>query len=232
MSQGPQTISSSASTASSWVRTVAARRDDAPVAAVIRHAEREPIVAMHRSHDALLTAAGARDAREAGARLPDGRRLVLWHSPVRRCAQTAEQLAAGFVAARGSASVAGADVVLGAPYIRDLPATYELLDELGDPFVRAWFDGTVPPAVIEPLAVAARRLVDAVAARLRVAASGSLLVLVTHDWNVMLLREGILGLRFEEVGWPDYLEGPTLRLADGVVEVTWRDHRASCPPDG
>lgn len=226
-----QTISATARTSASWVRAIGEGGDGGPVAAVIRHAEREPIPEIGRSHEAMLTAAGARSARDTGSRLPAGRAIVLWHSPVKRCADTARELAAGFSAAGGQASVAGPDMVLGAPYIRDLRATYELLGTLGDPFVRAWFAGAVPAAVIEPLAVATRRLVGAVAARLRDAAPGALLVLVTHDWNVMLLREGVLGVRFEDAGWPDYLDGPALRLAEGGVSVAWRDKQGTFLPD-
>jgi broad specificity phosphatase PhoE len=227
MADALQTISATARTSASWLHAIGDGGDSTPVAAVIRHAEREPIEEIGRSHEAMLTAKGARTARDTGSRLPAGRKLVLWHSPVKRCADTAQELAAGFSAAGGEASIAGPDMILGAPYIRDLPRTYELLGTLGDPFVRAWFAGAVPGEVIEPLAVAVRRLAGAIASRLRDAAPGSLLVLVTHDWNVMLLREGILGVRFEDVGWPDYLDGPTLRLADGGVSVAWRDRRGS-----
>ena len=67
----------------------------------------------------------------------------------------------------------------------------------------------------------ARQVLLVAAELLGAAPPDTLLVLVTHDWNVMLVREAILGLTHEEVGWLDYLDGLLITRVDDAVEVDW-----------
>jgi hypothetical protein len=195
-----------------------------PALALIRHAARHPIVDVGRSEDADLTVDGERAARALGEALPRDRPLLLWHSPVRRCARTAALIADGLRASGGHATVGGPDPFYGGPYLEDVPAVLRRLGELGDePFVRAWFGGELPATVIQPLAVAAAGQLGALERRLG-ADPGQLVIVVAHDWNVLLLREAFLGLRHEEIGWPPFLDGPLLRRRGDQLELRWREH--------
>lgn len=191
--------------------------------AVVRHADREPILDFARSEEARLTPIGRAAAHSLGQRLPAGRRLRLIHSPVHRCAETAEQLAAGYQSWGGEAIVEGEDRRLLGPYVLDGRELGRLVEQQGmEPFIRCWFDGGVSPSVLQPLADAAAELLAAVAEHLERAAPDELWFLVTHDWNLLLLREHYLGVRHEDAGWPDYLDGCGLWRRDGQLSLGWR----------
>ena len=200
---------------------------------MIRHAERFPIRNMGDPMDALLTEQGKRDAfayGEAGAVLSP---LTLYHSPVERCRQTADHIAAGVRNSGGEAAVSGVLDALGGPYaVGNLQEIPQLISEYGiRNFLRMWFDGRLPHGHLMPLAEAARIELDCI----RDASSrhDSSVILVTHDWNIMIVREHLLQLPHEEVGYPGFLDGlsyyrPDGREAllahtiDGAEEVTLR----------
>jgi hypothetical protein len=45
-------------------------------------------------------------------------------------------------------------------------------------------------------------------------------MLVSHDWNVLTVREHLLGLMWEEHGWVDFLDGVVMRQ-EGQVWSLW-----------
>ena len=63
----------------------------------------------------------------------------------------------------------------------------------------------------------------------REAPAGSLTHVCTHDWNIMLVRETYLGVRHEEQGWAEFLDGPVLVLHNGECRLTWRDRTTAMP---
>ncbi|HOX43333.1 MAG TPA: histidine phosphatase family protein [Myxococcota bacterium] len=190
---------------------------DRPLALLLRHAERASIDTIEDSYRALLTPAGMTAARLLGGRLAHLRPIRLAHSPVGRCRQTAACLAEGIQAAGGEATLLGERTELGGPYMLDFRAAMAaVLDEGGGRFVRAWFDGR-PPAdgLVRPFREAARGQLEALLASLREPGARGVWLGISHDWNLLLLREGYLGLRHEAAGWPDYLEGLAAWLDDG-----------------
>ncbi|MBI5480044.1 MAG: histidine phosphatase family protein [Deltaproteobacteria bacterium] len=206
------------------LRAVAAVPAERPAAVMVRHSERESLTDMNEAHLIPLTAQGEEAARAFGRHLPAGRTVRALHSPISRCAVTAARVVEGYRSAGGDAALAGVLPELGGPYVLDLPATIRISNELRARYPRAWFDGDLPPGVAMPRDEASDLTLTGVDKVLRGAAAGTLLVLVTHDWNVLLVRESVLGLRFEDVGWIDYLDG-LLMVSDGAgLEVSWREH--------
>ncbi len=67
---------------------------NAPVAVVMRHAERGQFAVGHHGNDILLTPQGEQDSLNMGI-LMKGRIAQLFHSPVPRCLQTAKQICIG-----------------------------------------------------------------------------------------------------------------------------------------
>jgi broad specificity phosphatase PhoE len=181
---------------------------DRPAAVIMRHAERHPIDVPADVEGAALTADGLVASADAGRRLTTSRGVRFYHSPVRRCRQTAEQMAAGLCGAGGTGSMAGPVAALGPTYVRDWQAAFDVCGPIGTPaFLRAWFDGALPDRMVEPAPVAAHRNYAAVHRVLERETAPALLVFVTHDWNITLVREYYLGIRHEDVGLPGYLEG-------------------------
>ena len=195
----------------------------APAVGLMRHAARGPVTDLRTSPDVLLTAEGEAAARLLGARLPLARAVRLLHSPIERCAQTARCLAAGFGQAGGRAEVVGPLESLGAPYIVDFERLVEAAG-VYDPaaFVRAWFDGTLAPGIVHEADEAARALLRVVRGELERTPPGHLTLLVSHDWNVMLLRERYLGVRHDDAGWLAYLDGVVLTPGARGLELCWR----------
>jgi broad specificity phosphatase PhoE len=208
---------------------ITALAGSAPAAVLMRHPEREPIVDMKSADLIPLTPAGEAAARALGRRLPCGRRVRLWHSPVGRCAVTAQRLAEGFRTAGGEAELEGVLPILGGPYVLDVDGMLRLVSALGPRYARAWFDGEVPSTVMAPRDEVARQILRTAGDLLREAAPDSLLLFVTHDWNVMLVRESILGLTHEQVGWLDYMDGVLLTRDGAGIGVDWHGRRARVP---
>ncbi len=70
----------------------------APVVLLVRHGEKAEKQPGIEDRDRPLTADGKESARAEGEKLVQaaaGRRVTVWHSPVGRCRETAEQIAAG-----------------------------------------------------------------------------------------------------------------------------------------
>lgn len=199
-------------------------------ALVVRHAERHPIAELRRHPEVLLTEEGHAQAVRAGQTLARvARRVRVHHSPVERCAQTARGLVAGAREAGIDAALVGPVPELAYPFVLDPDRAWPLVEGHGMMFIRRWFDGDVPPDIFEPRASAARTQLAAVR-RVLDTDSVDLTVFVSHDWNVALLREDVLGVRPED-GWPHFLDGIAVSLATSsavrelVVELRERQAR-------
>lgn len=204
--------------------------EGAPAVLFARHAERYTIEGAASPDDVPLTPAGEEAARLFGSRLPTARFLRLFHSPILRCKTTAELIAGGFAAAGGQVAFEGALPGLCRSYLVDRRGMNALVRRYGGggsyALIRDWFDGRFDPAIIDPCSVAAeglRRLAENAAAY---AGPGSLTILVTHDWEILTLREAFLGARHEEVGWVDYLDGLALAREGDTTHFRWREFTA------
>ncbi len=202
-----------------------------PALGLIRHSERDPVLEFARADEANLTAAGEAAAYAFGCCLPPDRRLVLGHSPVRRCQATAERVAEGFASVGGQVTMLGEHPDVGPTYVVNPTELGILADGMGRHFVRAWFDGRLPQSVVRPREAVAREHLQT-AASLVPDDPQTLTLLVTHDWNIMAVKETFLGVRHEESGWADFLDGPLITPAGPEWEISWREHRRRVPLAG
>lgn len=202
-------------------------------ALVVRHAERHPIVELRAHHTLLLTERGHATARASGNALADvvarggWSRVRAVHSPVERCAETARGLAAGLADVGVDVVVGGADSGLGDPFLRDRDASLALAGQLGPSFLRAWFDGHISDAVLQEHRAACHDQVSTWARHLRQADNDELIILVSHDWNIALVREVVLGVSHETT-WPHFLDGVVVvaDADDGGVAVSFAGRTA------
>lgn len=196
---------------------------DRPAALLLRHAEREPILTPEESLTAPLTAGGRRRAEELGRRLARFPRLVLHHSPVGRCRQTAEAVARGAEdAGCPDVKLAGELRVLGGPYMLDWRTVMPRFLERGaGPFMRDWFAGRQPPGLVRDSRQSARQQLEHLQEQVSSAGAAGLFLNVSHDINVLLVRHFYLEHGQELFGWPEYLEALAL-YRDGDA---WRLRR-------
>ena len=196
---------------------------DRPLAAMLRHAARHAITDPERPELAELTDQGWADAEAFGERLGAFARLRLFHSPVRRCAQTVEGIVRGAARAGIPVEVFGPHDALGIAYIRDRARAGRLSAEHGDRFVRLWFEGRVSPEIVEPPRDLAEQKLAFVRERWLSAAPGTLDLHVSHDWNIIALREHWTGVRHEEAGWLTFLDGVTFVPQAAGCRARYRD---------
>ena len=200
------------------------------VALLMRHAERYPIVNATDPTQAELNPAGRTAAEALGARLAGFSRLRLFHSPVKRCRQTAECIARGAASAGLAVTLVGPQDPLGIDYILDLAEAGRLTALHGDHFVRLWFSGQISARVIRPAAeIAAEKLAYLTARLDDDAGPGRLDLHISHDWNTIILRELMLGVRHEEAGWLDFLDGVAFEPRPGALRAVCRDRTVTRP---
>lgn len=179
-----------------------------PAALIVRHAERYPITDVFRALEVGLTERGKADAKAFGSLLRGFSTVRAFHSPALRCRQTSEGIVEGL---RGNGTAVHLPVEvpgLCSPYIRDRRAVFREVERLGNDFPRAWYDGRFSGEMIMPAEEAVDLVLSPVLTRLAEPGGPHRLdVHVSHDWEVLLLREKLLGARYEKDGWIDFLEG-------------------------
>jgi hypothetical protein len=195
-----------------------------PVAIMIRHAERYPINNMANALELLLTGKGKEDAYILGRNLSHYSPLAIYHSPVPRCRETALSIHDGIKSANKQAAIEGFLLDLGGPYIiGDWYAVVKAIEEIGHTlFLRKWFDGELPATLIMSLQEAARTQLMILVNQLNSGISSTLNV--THDWNIMIIREYYFHLRHEDIGDPDYLDGVYAFYENGRLHLGYHDH--------
>ncbi len=202
-----------------------------PAAAFLRHAERHQIVDIADPTKAEITADGAAAAEAFGARIKGFAWVRIFHSPVKRCQQTADAIARGVRSQGGSVEIAGPENALGIDYILDFKEAGRLTLKHGDHFVRLWFSGQIAPSVIEAAEKIAALKVAHLTQRLQEPSPrGRRLDLhVSHDWNILVLRELLVGVRHEEAGWLNFLDGVAFAPIPGGIRAVYRDSAVSRP---
>lgn len=196
-----------------------------PAAVCLRHAQRFPIADASDPTLAEITPDGATAAEAFGAHLRGFDCVRLFHSPIKRCRQTAECIARGVAATGCPVTIAGPEPTLGVDYILDLKEAGRLTVLHGDHFVRLWFTGQIAPAVIRAAAsIAAGKLAYLTQRLQEPCAQGRRLDLhVSHDWNIIVLRELMLGVCHEQAGWLDFLDGVAFSPAAAGLRAIYRD---------
>ena len=200
-------------------------------AAFLRHAERFPILDAADPTLAELTPDGAAAAEAFGTRIHGFDDVRVFHSPVKRCRQTAESIARGAESRGCTVEIAGPAEALGVDYILDPREAGRLTMLHGNHFIRLWFAGQVDPSVIRAAdQVAARKLAFLNQRLQEPCRHGRRLDLhVSHDWNIIVLRERVCGVRHEEAGWLNFLDGVVFSpAADGWLRAVYRERDVQC----
>jgi hypothetical protein len=210
---------------------IASLSADAPAAVIMRHAARYQIANSAQPTLAEITPEGAAAAEEMGRRLSGFERVRLFHSPVKRCQQTADCLARGIQEVGIMVDHVGPEIALGVDYILDLTEAGRLSDLHGEHFVRLWMKKQISEAVVRAAKPIVEEKLAYLTTKLAEPSSGGrrLDLHVTHDWNILILRELLLNLRHEEMGWLAFLDGLAFARHADQLEVVYRDHRRRQP---
>lgn len=195
-------------------------------AIIVRHAERYPLVSVVDSMGVGLTEKGFRDALEFGRSIPFFPKARVWYSPALRCNQTAEGIANGMRERGTEVLVFQEDWNLCGPYVKETECLIQA-EKLGDRFLREWFEGRVDPGIIDPVPQALHMVLDPIVQKLDTAEGID--VHVSHDWDIMMMREALLGVKHEAEGWLSYLDGLALLQSGNGVEACYRERCVPLP---
>ncbi|MDW5562211.1 MAG: histidine phosphatase family protein [Methanomassiliicoccus sp.] len=186
---------------------------------IVRHAERHAVGDIGHSLEVGLTTKGREDSVAFGRSISGSRPVRLFHSPAVRCRETALGIAEGLRSNGHQVIFLEESPLLCAPYLKDSRVLGDA-DRLGHEFMRAWFDGRFDPRWLLPTSEAADMVLSQVIDGLSSASADHLDIHVSHDWEVVLLREELLGIRYEDAGWVDYLTGIAFTVTGSMYEVS------------
>lgn len=186
---------------------------------LMRHSARQYSTA---ENDELmeLTEEGKKTSFEFGRALPFDSSIRFFSSPVQRCVQTSAFVEKGCLSRGGKTQTNTVMNDLYPFYVKDGPKVMQMAYDLvlaGNypQFFRNWFDGKFPPDVIEDASQAAQRLLNVLLGLIqKPLAKGN--ICISHDWSLFLLKEYYLGLRPEDTGNIEYLEG--------VIIYKWKNN--------
>lgn len=191
----------------------------------IRHAERYPIDDMKDALQIRLTGKGHIDSMNLGKELAPHGPFSLFHSPVPRCMETAQMINDGITSSGIESKLSGELLELGGPYVKgDWVELVKRTREAGpSAFVRQWFDTDQHDDLMVPLETAAETSLAFLQDQLETLSTS--VINVSHDWNIMILREYFFQIRHEDYGMPDFLDGLALFNDSGKTVLSYHDRQ-------
>jgi broad specificity phosphatase PhoE len=187
---------------------------------LVRHAERSEISDIRTHATAMLTEQGKADSKVFGRVLGNRfRHILICHSPIPRCRDTADYMVRGMKETTCKVQVAGPLHWLSGDFVEVDPdwVNHEVVQG-NENFFRQWSDGCYSADQITPMKEAADVELEKAMVQIE-KGNSSVIIDVTHDWNILVLRETYLGLHFQEVGLPDYLDSVAILKQGGRLAL-------------
>jgi hypothetical protein len=194
------------------------------VSLLIRHSNRYPIPkGMIEHRDVPLTTEGRKLAYQFGKKLPKSYSIRLYYSPIPRCRETAEYLMKGIRNNYGSATLMGEKDFL---YINliDQREIVRILEKIGHHnFGYSWLKGKLDQGIIEPPQKVASKIIEGIITLMKKGIQNCIDIHITHDLNILSVRDVISSIKNENFDWPEYLDGIIVTQNEENVTLIWRD---------
>lgn len=200
---------------------------ESPASLFIRHGERYELNFKSDSLLVPLTPKGRLDSFRFGETFPAVLPVRIYHSPVSRCRETAEEIFNGIRNRGGQASLEGPVPELGGAAVKgNREELLREMERLGDSFVREWMEERIRPGLMISFHELALRMLRISGRQL--SGEKAVFINVTHDRNIMAFLEHFLGLRHEDTGVPEFLTGTAvLKIpVPGKYRILYRDLEA------
>jgi len=200
------------------------------ISVIMRHSERHydrdnPV----REPFMNLTGNGKDMSFKFGEQLPQGMYVRTFSSFIGRCIETAYLIDKGYTAKGGKTTSNNVELFLSPFYAKNPAEILKTFIESGSSnFVRAWLDGDYSSEIIDDPEDSARKMVKFATEQLEQTIENHIDICVTHDWNLYLIKEVFLGLKHEEAGKIEYLEGVVLYKNKNDVFIT--NHQIESSP--
>ena len=200
--------------------------DDKKIIVIKRHSHRYDSEDIRNHMHDNLTPIGHKYAKKFGEGLPGDRPIRLYHSKIKRCKETAENILDGFNQQHHhnevKAEIQGSLEVLYDLEISEDDFYREATKYPLDRLLYRWAAGLYPPEMIPPIHEYAQRAADIIWSKFDEGPSKSLDIHVTHDLISLCLRLGWFGLPKDE--WPTYLSGFAFTFNDDQISLYDYDH--------
>ncbi|MHA2378209.1 MAG: histidine phosphatase family protein [Candidatus Thorarchaeota archaeon] len=192
-----------------------------PILLAVRHSHRKPVRTLDEMAKRRITDLGHEMAREFGRRLPVDRRVLILHSHIPRCRETAEDFANGIRDAGGKMRQLEDLALLVGPRVHDVEIWSNVgVDGVGvAKFVNDWADGFFDESRIERFESFEKRLMEGTIGTLIAAQQGDLYIYVTHDVFLLGGRRTYLNRAVVDADRPPYLGGWGLSRESGGIRL-------------
>ncbi len=167
----------------------------------------------------MLTEEGKEFAYNLGKTLPPGFTLKFYSSVVGRCIETAYLIDKGYVSQGGITDHNMMEPCLSPSYVKKPFELMKILQETSPNFIRQWFNGEISAEIIAPPQGAAHNIINMLESKLENLPENHINLGISHDWNLYLVKEYIMGLKHEDVGRVAYLEGLIVYREQGKTYV-------------
>ncbi len=167
----------------------------------------------------LLTEEGKEFSYNLGKSLPPDYTLRFYSSMMGRCIETAYLIDKGYVAQNGLTEHNKMEPFLAPSYVKKPFELMKVLQKTSPNFIRHWFAGKISSDIIDPSQPAAQFIVEMLVEKLKDLPDNHINMGVSHDWNLYLVKEHVMGLKHENVGKVEYLEGLVVYQEKGKMYV-------------
>ncbi len=195
---------------------------DSKIILILRHSHRNDPTELVKIHELRLTPQGHQVAKIFGQKLPNERAIRLYHSPVGRCQETAEDILTGFEETGGNGALKGVLTPLffagTAPkFFQDINMKNSHLD-----FMFRWAVGFYSPDLISPLQTYCQNAAVVIWNNINDAPERGIDIHITHDVFLMALRFGWFGIPPNEE-WVPFLGGIAFTLTENKIKLFVKD---------
>jgi len=183
---------------------------------ILRHSQRYEPKLIDVNQNMELTPQGRSIAGLFGTKLPKNRTIRLFHSPVNRCKETAEEIHSGFEGIGGKSIFKGECTVVWKIGINNKFFMSEL-NKYGDldVFFR-WASGFYKIENFPSLVSYSQGAADVIRNQLSSAPKNGIDIYITHDYHLNAFRYGWFGLPPDD-RWVGYLGGFLFRFEENLI---------------
>jgi len=191
---------------------------DSSTGLILRHSKRNEPSVWDENQNMDLTEEGKQLARFFGTKLPTSKKLIIFHSGVDRCRETAEQIHEGFSKNGGESIIKGECLILRGIgldqklFIEELKK-YSLID-----VVTRWLSGLYPDDKWPPFNGYCQRTAKIIWPYIQEQDQNTLTIFITHDIHSIILRYGWFGFPLDIRGI-EYLGGFAFAFKDDKFHV-------------
>jgi len=183
---------------------------------ILRHSQRYEPNLTDENQYMELTPQGRSIARFFGTQLPKKRTIRLFHSPVNRCKETAEEIHTGFEEIGGESIFKGECTAVWGIGVNKQFFMSELQKYRNRDIFFRWASGFYTPEEWPSLIQYCQRGADVIWNQLKLAPENGIDVYITHDWHLTAFRYGWFGLPPDDT-WVGYLGGFLFTLKENHI---------------